>query len=113
MPSANLPTQPNAKKVTWHFQRSDNEKTKTHFANLPTKTTVNHTEKILIIEKRPLTLETPSGRLRLVPGQMFRDSSSDSTIKKMVKAGILREATPKEVIDDFVKEAKEVFKIED
>lgn len=69
----------------------------------------NHTEKIFIIEKRPLTLETPSGRVHLVPGEMFRGSSSNSTIKKMVQAGMLRKATPKEVVSDFVKEAKEVF----
>lgn len=110
---ANLPTESNLKNTSRQEKHIDNNKVKIVSANLPTKTTVNHTEKIFIIEKQPLTLKTPSGRVRLVPGWMFHGLSSDPTIKKMVKAGMLREATPKEVINDFVKEAKEVFKIED
>jgi hypothetical protein len=111
--SANLPTQSNQKISTWHEEPIDNNKEKIVSANLPTKPRGNYVEKIFIVEKRPLTLETPSGRVRLKTGEMFRGLSSDPTVKKMVKAGMLRKATPKEVIDDFVKEAKEVFKVQE
>ena len=43
---------------------------------------------------------------------MFRGSSSDSAIRKMVNTGVIKKATPMEVIDDFVEEAKGLWDVE-
>ncbi|HNS79393.1 MAG TPA: hypothetical protein PKM17_12165 [Syntrophorhabdus sp.] len=109
--SANLPSRSKAKFSTWHGKHIDNNKEKRRSANLPSKTEIYHREKIYIVEKGRFVLQTESGKIRLQAGNLLRALSTDPTVRKMLNAGVIRQATSREVIDSFVNEAKQLWDV--
>lgn len=97
--------------MTWRRQHTDNKQQFDGGTKVPSISGL-YEIKIYIIEKNTVTLQTSNDLVCLKIGDMFRGSSSDPAIRKMVNTGVIKKATPMEVIDDFVEEAKGLWDVE-